>query len=220
MTEDKSTKPTKTTAKDTEKVNKEGRSIKLNNKPVLIAGIIAVVLIIAMVIVGIVMGTSKDDGEAKPNTDGNTQIDSDDKADKDNEEKVEPKTLKVGDLSMKYPGKGWKAEAGNNDEAAAISKDREYVMLVTVESDAGMNAKEFAENSLESYTEEGFKIEERPKAVKINGTEWQQAKFSGDGWATVLFGVDGDNYYIATFAGENDGESNDVKDMIQSLTIK
>lgn len=215
MAEEKSTKPVKATTKSTDKVNQEGRSVKLSNKPVLIAGIVAIILIVAMVIVGIVMGTSKKNDEAQPNTDDNTQVDSNSQ-----DEKIEPKTLKVGDLSIKYPGKGWKAEANNTDEAAVISKDDEYVMLVTVESDAGMNAKEFAENSLSSYTEEGFKVEEQPKAVKINGTEWQQVKFSGDGWATVLFGVDGDDYYIATFASTNDSESNDLKDMIKSLTIK
>jgi len=211
--EDKTTKPAKETASTKgAQPHKEGQNVQLNKKPILIAGIIAIVLIIVMVIVGIVMGKSKEQNETKPGTNDNTQVDAD--------EQVEPKTLKVGDLSLKYPGKGWKAETGNNAEAAAISKDNEYVMLVTVESDAGMNAKEFAENSLESYTEEGFKIEEKPKAVTINGTEWQRAKFSGEGWATVFFGVDGDNYYIATFAGENGEESTDIKSMIDSLTLK
>lgn len=208
------------------KAAKGGKSVKLDKMPILIGGIVAAVLVAVMVILAFVLGKPTEEKTDKKDEGGNSQVeDKDDKEDEDGKDVTLDKTLSVSKLSMKYPSKGWKlddSEIDGADGTASISKgDDNYVLLTTVESDAGLTTKEFADSSMSSYKSSGFIVKESLSAVKIGGKEWYKARMYGQGaYATVLFNATGEDYYIATFASVSKDESEEVKKMIETLTIK
>ncbi len=206
-----------------------GKTVKLDKKILMIAGAVAAVLVVVMVILAFTMGepTEKDDDEKTDNGGDSSQVD--DKKDEEDKEEDKnitlDKTLATGGISMKYPSKGWKLDDSKIDGAdgtASISKgNNNYVLLTTVESDAGLSTKEFADGSMSSYKTSGFMVTEALAATKIDGKEWYKARMYGQGaYATVLFYAAGNDYYIATFASTSKDESEEIKKMIETLAIK
>lgn len=202
-----------------------GKKIKLDKTVIMIAGAVAAVLVVVMAILAFTMGKpTEESGDKNSDKDGNSQVDSDKKDDKDEKVTLD-KTLSTSGLSMKYPGKGWKLENSKiegADSVASISKGNDSsVLLTAVESEAGLTTKQFAESSMSSYKTSGFTTVQALTAVKINGKEWYKARLYGQGaYATVMFAAEGNDYYIVTFADMNKEESAEVKQMIETLTIK
>lgn len=227
MAEEK--KPAQKTDEKMEKADKKvvqstsGKTVKLDKKVLVIAGAIAAILVVVMVVLAFTMGKPTE-GDDKKTDDNSSQVD--DKKDEEEDKSITlDKTLSTGGISMKYPNKGWKlddSEIDGADGTASISKGNDnYVLLTTVESDAGYTTKEFADGSMSSYKSSGFSVTESLAAVKINGKEWYKARMYGQGaYATVLFYASGDDYYIATFASTSKEESEEVKKMIETLSVK
>lgn len=203
-----------------------GANKSKNNKNLILMIVTLVsVVVIAIATTVLVMAAINSGKEPTDNNSSSNQTASSSDNEKE-ETPVETKTetLTLSGLSMEYTSPTWKKDSTAGSDAAAVYKGKDYyMMLAHTKAAQKMTSKEFAEASIDSYEDMGFKVVEGLKAQTINGTEWQRVKLFGEkAWTTVLFLANGTDYYIVTFASTTTAATTpeDAEAMIQSLTVK